>query len=89
MVRFVLLELYDESRGEYVERWFNVDFIRHVEVETNKVMMNGARSPMIVSTTSMNRLLSEICTDIRSCHGVSRVRWYDVLFKKIRKIWKK
>lgn len=89
MVRFVLLELYDESRGEYVERWFNVDYIRHIEYDTNRVMMNGSRSPVVVSSRSMERLLMEIGNDIRRSRVVERIPWYSLLFEKIRKIWKK
>lgn len=64
MNRFVKLKIHDALRDEYVERWFNVDAIRHIEPDTNKVLLVGAKSPVVASTESMENLLQEIKNDI-------------------------
>ena len=63
MNRFVRLKMHDALRDEYVERWFNVDAIRHIEPDTNKVLLSGAKSAMVVSTESMEELMQEVKKD--------------------------
>lgn len=57
MERFVLLRLYDFSRGEDVDRWFNLSVIRQFDVERNEVILQGSHNPIKVSTESIGRLL--------------------------------
>lgn len=64
MDRFIKMRLHDSLRDEDVERWFNIDMIRHFEPDTNRVMMNGAKVPMVVSTDSMERLLEAVKNDV-------------------------
>lgn len=64
MVRFVRLNLYDAASDDHVWRWFNVDMIRHIEPGTNRVMLNGARVPIIVSEDSMSELMRVIGEDV-------------------------
>lgn len=63
MDKFVRLKLYDGVTKEYTERWFNVSHIRHIEPESNKVMLHGSHSPIVVSTESMEALMQEIRND--------------------------
>ena len=90
MVRFVWIELYDETCDDYIERWFNVDYIRHIEPDKNKVMLNGSYSAIIISSRSMAKLMSEIGYDVHNEHSaypmVVRKPWWKRIFIKI---WKK
>lgn len=57
MTGFVKLNLYDAELKGFNERWFNVNSIRHIEPDTNKVMLNGARVPIVVSKDCMENLM--------------------------------
>lgn len=96
MNSFVRLELYDAVRDEYVERWFNIGCVRHVEPDTNRVMLTGAKVAVVVSTRSMDELVRMIKSDgvlmSRMCYVLDGIRrelcmpWYKRLW---RSLWKR
>lgn len=63
MDRFVKLEIFDES-GKKVLRTFNVHYIRHVDEGSGRMLLNGARKPVVVDHDSMTALVQAISCDI-------------------------
>ncbi len=82
MKRFIPLKFYDAERDEGVTRLFNVDYIRHIDPERNEVQLNGARSPILVSTDTMNRLIHDIVND----EHVRRVGFFERTYNRLR-LW--
>lgn len=83
MDRFVSLTLYDTSRGEEVERWFNVRAIRHFEPSRNEVQLYGSMSPMKVTTESMERLVRMVSESSEFAHAsyMNALYYYSLVSK--------
>ena len=82
MESFVRLRLHDMRRGEEVERWFNLRYVRSFDVERNEVMLQGSHSAIKVTDDSMERLLSFAREG--GCSGMCRdLCAYDFAFSNI------
>lgn len=63
MERFVRLEVFD-SDGAKVWRTFNMRYIRHFDEDTCRMMLNGARTAILVDRASMPVLVQAATVDI-------------------------
>lgn len=63
MDRFVRLQVFD-TEGKKVTRTFNLRYVRHIDEDTCRVMLNGAKTPMVVTKESMSALLEAVTTDV-------------------------
>lgn len=81
MESFVRLRLHDMRRGEEVERWFNLRYVRSFDVERNEVMLQGSHSAIKVTDDSMERLTGMFLGDELSV----RVRDLEVFAEGLRR----
>lgn len=57
------IEIYD-AEGKKVWRTFNLRYVRHIDEDACRVMMNGARQSFLVVKSSMARLVEAVTTDV-------------------------
>lgn len=63
MDRFVRLQVFD-AEGKKVWRTFNLHYVRHFDEESNRMLLNGSRTAVLVEQDSMAKLIEVATTDI-------------------------